>query len=138
MQHSTAFSSTELLMTNSVRPIKCFAYFCKYRVTYNMEEVQRRWKLQIPVEFIKNATLHTQNFRHWTSTLTTADQCQCVRDDLRMTARYMHINHWTIPTQAADRHFRSIQQWTPIIPIRHKKVTTISLYKHCLTLNNIA
>jgi len=27
--------------------------------TYNMQEIKRRCKLQVPVKFIKNATLHT-------------------------------------------------------------------------------
>ena len=50
--------------------------------TNNMKEVQWRYKLQVPVEFVKNTTLHTKQFSHWTAALTAANQCQCVRDHL--------------------------------------------------------
>ena len=60
--------------------------------TDNMQEVQRRRKLQIPVEFIKNATLHTQHFGHWTPALTAANQCQRVWDYLHIAATFNPCN----------------------------------------------
>jgi len=70
---------------HQLQPRQCKPY-ANYAVTNNVQEVERRCKLQIPVEFIKNAALHAKHFSHRTSTLTTANQCQSVWD-------HLHNNH---------------------------------------------
>ena len=82
--------------------------------TYNMQEVQWRGKLQIPVELVENATLHTKHFGHWTAALTAANQRQRVRHHLHHT-----MNECTTPSHqlCVDTHLND----TPVNVCHTKK-----------------
>jgi len=91
--------------------------------TYNMQEVQWCGKLQIPVELVENATLHTKHFGHWTAALTAANQRQRVRHHLHRT-----MNECITPSHqlCANTHLND----TPVNVCHTKKLELKTFTKH--------